>query len=881
MTDKAVAPETELTSPVADNSEKKVRLEGSKILEMDESGDGFFTTNAPANKAVDAAVDVSMLEGGERPPSPTPSQGSASGAATKLVEVGEGADVYFTSAPEALRWLPPDLSEEQLNATARSGLEKDKPWFAKSVIPLELGFFRRLFSILNSRFGENGEISIAHFERTMLRLYKIVGESGPEREGANFKAEDFDVDGSGAVGWWEFVACWKANDFNIPITFAERLWLSVEDVSSSAFAQLVQSIVMLMIILSSSCFMVATLPSLKSAADGCSPRCDNPTTTSDIDFCKERCEPEQSEFFWIVELLCVVVFTVEYGVRIAAYPFARAELFSQEILMDMCVGDLPVSFQTSHVRLFNFFFSPANLVDFFAILPFYLELLLASAFDIRGTAVLRVIRLTRLFRLMKAVKYFETLLIIGRVLRKSMQALTVLIFYLALCVCFSASLLYFAESGEWDPVEEEWMRTNWVDDSRSPTPFKSIPHSFWWCFVTYTTVGYGDMVPFSGLGQMFATATMVVGLLVLAMPISVLSANFSQVWKEHEEEARLRMKSDEIEREAVQSALAIKDPAEQFRRVLLELWDEDALGERDFLGEAQIEFDMIGKEPKECDGGRKFETIVCKFSPNMLKHTNDKVVPKGRIKLLVSWTPLPYDTDENGEPAPPKENEDGDSPTSKAAEKYKRKKVPEKRTHINYQSEQLWPGHLTIIVHSAEDVAPADFSIFASGGSSDPFVVITCWPMVPNANGALSTKTNRTKTQYATLDPAWNEMMDFEFLWTNPENLARKDQPKPSPFDGLDPALAAEMQMASKGGAPGTYSSLNEKLLKMELDDAPDPYDKQTFDLLMDFQKEFSAEMDETKQMLLDLMEMTRKQHKQLVKELGLGKTKKKDKDAE
>mmetsp|Transcript_19177 Transcript_19177/g.47937 ORF Transcript_19177/g.47937 Transcript_19177/m.47937 type:complete len:869 (-) Transcript_19177:1237-3843(-) len=782
---------------------------------------------------------------------------------------------WISSDAEQLRFVPPDLSDEAQGAKQRSGLQRPKSVFAPPTISLELGFFRRLFSILNSRFGDaNGEISTPHFERTMLRIFKIVGETGEDREGQNFKAEDYDVDGSGAVGWWEFVSCWKSNDFAIRVTFAERVWLSIEDNGACILAQWIQTTVMIMIIISSTCFMVATLPKLKSMADGCSPRCDRvdaTTALTEVDYCKENCEPEQAGIFWTLELLCVIIFSIEYGARFTAFPFSRVELFSQDVLLDMCLGDLPIAFQSGKQRMFNFFFSPPNLVDFFAIIPFYMELLLAGVMQIQGTAVLRVIRLTRLFRLMKAVKYFETLQIIGRVLRRSMQALSVLLFYLTLCVCFSASLLYFAESGEWDPREEEWMRENWINGDREPTPFKSIPHSFWWCFVTYTTVGYGDMVPFSSLGQMFGVATILVGLLVLAMPISVLSSNFGQVWQEHQEEMRLQAKSDEIEREAVETALAIKDPAEQFRRLLIEVYDEDALGERDFLGECQIEYDRIGLAPDQVPPEPRFETIEAPLCPNDLKHTNDKVVVKGSVKIMLSWTPLPFEVETKKAAS----KEDADDP----AEKYKKKlrAEPPKRTHINYCGMDLWPGSLTVIVHSATDVSPADFSIFKTGGSSDPYAVIQCWTTVPASTGALAVKQLRTKTQYANLNPVWNEMMEFDYPWANAD---AKNTKKPAPGDldtnnkalasQLDPALAAEMQMAQKAGSIGTYTSLNEKLLKMELDDAPDPYDKQAFDSLQEFKQEFRAEIDETKQMILDLMELMRKQHKQLVKELGL-----------
>ena len=120
------------------------------------------------------------------------------------------------------------------------------------------------------------------------------------------------------------------------------------------------------------------------------------------------------------------------------------------------------------------------------IIPFVVEssLMITTA----NFTVLRVLRLTRLFRLVKLGKSFEVLQIIGRVFHKSIAMFWVFAVNLSLALCFSAATIYFVEGGEWDEDAQTYIRTG-HDGQKSVTPFQSIPHSFWWVFVTFTTVG--------------------------------------------------------------------------------------------------------------------------------------------------------------------------------------------------------------------------------------------------------------------------------------------------------------------------------------------------------------------------------------------------------
>lgn len=67
-----------------------------------------------------------------------------------------------------------------------------------------------------------------------------------------------------------------------------------------------------------------------------------------------------------------------------------------------------------------------------------------------------------------------------------------------------------------------------IEGSNHPDAFGSILRSMWWAVVTLTTVGYGDVVPLSPLGKVFAAITAIAGIGMIAMPTGILAAAFSE-----------------------------------------------------------------------------------------------------------------------------------------------------------------------------------------------------------------------------------------------------------------------------------------------------------------------------------------------------------------
>lgn len=145
----------------------------------------------------------------------------------------------------------------------------------------------------------------------------------------------------------------------------------------------------------------------------------------------------------------------------------------------------------------RFALRPLLLLDLIAILTYW------TPWDLR---YLRVIRLVRLLKILHLYEFEAALDRLGVSLSKRKELLLVSVTLMAVFVYVSAALLY--------QIEHE----------RQPEVFSSIPATFWWASVTFNTIGYGDMVPLSTLGKLFAGLVSVFGVGVFALPTAIVIA---------------------------------------------------------------------------------------------------------------------------------------------------------------------------------------------------------------------------------------------------------------------------------------------------------------------------------------------------------------------
>jgi len=390
--------------------------------------------------------------------------------------------------------------------------------------------------------------------------------------------------------------------------------------------------------------------------------------------------------------------------------------------------------------------------------------------------VLRIIRLTRIFRAFKVSKYSEVVQMLGHVFRRSSTALYCLGFYLTLAVCIFSSLLYYAELGEWDPVELKYMRTG-VDGIPKPTPFESIPATLWWAVVTVTTVGYGDLSPQSAPGKVVAAITMVVGVLTLAMPMGVIGNNFTAVWREFEMDKRMRTIWENEDKKAIHDSQFRAEPLENIAcQLTIEVWDEDCCADgappdHQFLGEAVL------KLPLE-------ERVRSKTQHKLTIHPNkSKSRAKGTGKILVEveWIP----TANSGL----KDEVAMSRSMTFPLNSFVQPRVPALSV----------TGSLAVRVISASGLMHIDWK---PSGLPDPFVQLICYPKgLRNSFGDLQRMIWRSSTVGKTNSPLFDAYISLNYEWASNEIQPRltHDGPIFPSADEGEPPEFRQLSLAREG----------------------------------------------------------------------------------
>ncbi|XP_070803195.1 A-type voltage-gated potassium channel KCND2 [Pituophis catenifer annectens] len=262
----------------------------------------------------------------------------------------------------------------------------------------------------------------------------------------------------------------KANECHLPsMTARERMWRAFENPHTSTLALVFYYVTGFFIAVSVIANVAETVPCGMT-----------PGAIKELS-CGERYDVA----FFCLDTACVMIFTVEYLLRLVAAP-----------------------------SRYKFVRSVMSIIDVVAIMPYYIGLVMTNNEDVSGAFV--TLRVFRVFRIFKFSRHSQGLRILGYTLKSCASELGFLLFSLTMAIIIFATVMFYAEKGS------------------SATKFTSIPAAFWYTIVTMTTLGYGDMVPKTIVGKIFGSICSLSGVLVIALPVPVIVSNFSRIYHQNQ-----------------------------------------------------------------------------------------------------------------------------------------------------------------------------------------------------------------------------------------------------------------------------------------------------------------------------------------------------------
>ncbi len=206
----------------------------------------------------------------------------------------------------------------------------------------------------------------------------------------------------------------------------------------------------------------------------------------------------------LCSLLVAIIDSIEAVHREYADLFAWIEwgftfVFAVEYILRLYCSPKPLKYA------FSFY----GLIDLLAIVPGILAIYYSDA---QYLLIVRVVRMLRIFRVLKLSPYLKQANYLLAALRGSRQKIIVFLVTVSTLVTVFGTLMYVIEGPQHG--------------------FTSIPKGIYWAVVTLTTVGFGDIVPTTTLGQILSSLVMITGYSIIAVPTGIFTAELAHAMRQ-------------------------------------------------------------------------------------------------------------------------------------------------------------------------------------------------------------------------------------------------------------------------------------------------------------------------------------------------------------
>ncbi|CAF0803233.1 unnamed protein product [Rotaria sp. Silwood1] len=198
--------------------------------------------------------------------------------------------------------------------------------------------------------------------------------------------------------------------------------------------------------------------------------------------------------FYIIEIISIIIFTIELNLRIISAPKFSLIIYDIINFLDLIIilsGSIClISYHLHNIRHINNFLS------------FYYWLLILKSF--------RIYRLTR---------YLLHLRLLYKAVAISLNEVCALIISVIFCMLLFGALIYI------------------IDNSEPESNTRNILDGFWLAFITLTTLGYGDIYPRSFEARIAAGVCALIGIIVFSMPTTIIFVKYTRLmhnkWKQN------------------------------------------------------------------------------------------------------------------------------------------------------------------------------------------------------------------------------------------------------------------------------------------------------------------------------------------------------------
>jgi voltage-gated potassium channel len=195
---------------------------------------------------------------------------------------------------------------------------------------------------------------------------------------------------------------------------------------------------------------------------------------------------------------------VHYQHHFDLFEHLTLAIFTGEYLLRVYTASYKYEDQPSHsAAAWHFVRSGTGIIDFLAIAPLFIPYFVDM--DLR---FIRILKMTRLLRVLKLSSLTRSIVLVGDVFVEKRFELGITMFATLITILVFSTVMYH------------------IEHEAQPDKFPNIVATFWWSVITLTTVGYGDVYPVTGWGQLMGGIIALLGIGLVALPTGIISSAF-------------------------------------------------------------------------------------------------------------------------------------------------------------------------------------------------------------------------------------------------------------------------------------------------------------------------------------------------------------------